>query len=88
MLNPFKQYYKPAPHFNCIPFSNSTWINLKHAGIGTKRGAKETPINCRWVNLNCSVIHYLGIFNSYDTDLMEKLNVLDKSKVLKDALNL
>ena len=42
--------------------------------IGTKRGAKETPINCRWVNLNCSVIRTLGIFNSYDTDLMEKLN--------------
>ena len=42
--------------------------------IGTKRGAKETPINCRWVNLNCSVIRTLGIFHSYDTDLMEKLN--------------
>ena len=56
--------------------------------IGTKRGAKETPINCRWVNLNCSVIRTLGIFNSYDMDLMEKLNFLDKLKVLKDVLNL
>ena len=56
--------------------------------IGTKREAKETPINCRWVNLNCSVIRTLGIFNSYDTDLMEKLNFLDKLKVLKDVLNL
>ena len=25
--------------------------------IGTKRGEKETLINCRWVNLNCFVIH-------------------------------
>ena len=30
----------------------------------------------------------LGIFNSYDTDLMEKLNLLDKLKSLKDVLNL
>ena len=56
--------------------------------IGTKRGAKETLINCRWVNLNCFVIRTLGIFNSYDMDLMENLNFLDKLKVLKDVLNL
>ena len=56
--------------------------------IGTERGAKETSINCRWVNLNCSVIHTLGIFSSYDTDLMEKLNFLDELKSLKDVLYL
>ena len=53
-----------------------------------KKAAKETPINCRWVNLNCSVIGTLGIFNSYDTDLMETLNFLDELKILKDVLNL
>ena len=53
-----------------------------------KNGSEETPINCRRVNLNCSVIRTLGIYKSNDKDLMEKLNFLDKLKVLKDVLNL
>ena len=56
--------------------------------IGAKRGFKETPINCKWIDLNCSAIRTLGIFNSYDTDLVEKLNFLDNLKYLKEVLDL
>ena len=51
--------------------------------IGTKRGSKKTPINCKWIDLNCNAIRTLGIFNSYDTDLVEKLSFLDNLKCLK-----
>ena len=77
----------------CITFQlySSLKLNLDKSEacwIDTKREAKEAPINCQWVNINCCVIRTLGIFNSYDTDLMEKLNFLDKLKGLKDVLNL
>ena len=77
----------------CITFQLYSSLKLsldksEACWIDTKREAKEGPINCQWVNTNCSVIHTLGIFNSYDTDLMEKLNFLDKLKGLKDVLNL
>ena len=48
--------------------------------IGTKKGSNETPVNYTWVNINCDAIRTLGIFNSYDTDLEDKLNFLDKLK--------
>ena len=38
--------------------------------------------------MNCNAIRALGIFNSYDTDLVEKLNFLDNLKCLKEVLNL
>ena len=56
--------------------------------IGAKRGSKETPVNYKWIDLNCNAIRTLGIFNSYDTDLVEKLNFLDNLKCLKEVLNL
>ena len=55
--------------------------------IGAERGSKETPINCKWIHLNCNAIRTLGIFNSYDTDLVEKLNFLDNMTCLKEVLN-
>ena len=39
-VNPFKQYYKPAPHFNCILLLNSTWISQKHGGL-VQRGERK-----------------------------------------------
>ena len=56
--------------------------------IGAKRGSKETQIKCKWIDLNCNAIRTQGIFNSYDTDLVEKLNFLDNLKCLKEVLNL
>ena len=56
--------------------------------IGAKRGSKVTPVNYKWIDLNCNAIRTLGIFNSYDTDLVEKLNFLDNLKCLKGVLNL
>ena len=50
--------------------------------------SNETPINCKWININCNAIHTLGIFNSYDTDLEDKLNFLDNLKSIKEVLNL
>ena len=54
--------------------------------IGPKRRSKETSINCKWIGLNCNAIRTLGILNSYDTDLVEKLNFLDNLKCLKEVL--
>ena len=45
-------------------------------------------INCKWININCNTIRSLGIFNSYDTDLEEKLNFLDNLKNIKEILNI
>ena len=56
--------------------------------IGAKRGSNETSINCKWMNTNCNDIRSLGIFNSYDTDLEETLNLLDNLKIIKEILNL
>ena len=56
--------------------------------IGAKRGSNKTPINCKWININCNAIRSLGIFNSYDTDLEEKLNFLDNLKSIKEILNI
>ena len=42
--------------------------------IGNRIGSDERPTNCRWVNIKCSAIRTLGIFNSYDKDLEQKLN--------------
>ena len=51
-------------------------------------GSDERPINCRWVDIKCSVIRTLGIFNSYDKDLEQKLNFLDNIKTLNDVLKM
>ena len=56
--------------------------------IGAARTSTHTPICCKWINLNSDAIRSLGIFNSYDTDLAEKLNFLDNLKCLTDILNL
>ena len=49
--------------------------------IGNKMGSYEMPINCKWVNTECNAMRKLGIFNSYEKDLEEKLNFLDKSEI-------
>ena len=36
--------------------------------------------------MSCTAIHSLGIFNSYSTDLEEKLNFLDNLKSFKEVL--
>ena len=56
--------------------------------IGNRMGSDERPINCRWVDIKCSVIRTLGIFNSYDKDLEQKLNFLDNIKTLNDVLKM
>ena len=66
---------------------SSLKLNLEQSDaccIGAKRGSNETPINCKWININCNAIRSLGIFNSYDTDLEKKLNFLDNLKSIKE----
>ena len=41
--------------------------------IGAENDNLAKPINCKWVNIASEAIRTLGIFNSYDTDLVEKL---------------
>ena len=56
--------------------------------IGRARGSSDTPISCKWVDLNNQAIRTLGIFNSYDQDLVQKLNFLDNLKCLSEVLQL
>ena len=51
-------------------------------------GCEEKPINCKWVNIKTNAIRALGVFNSYDTDLEQKLDFLDNLKCLNDVLRL
>ena len=54
--------------------------------IGNRMGSYETPINCKWVNIKCNAMRTLGIFNSYEKDLKEKLNFLENLKSVNDVL--
>ena len=56
--------------------------------IGRARGSNNTPISYKWVDLNNQAIRTLGIFNSYDQDLVQKLNFLDNLKCLSEVLQL
>ena len=70
---------------------SSLKLNLeksKACWIGSARGSNNTPISCKWVDLNNQAIRTLGIFNSYDQDLVQKLNFLDSLKCLSQVLQL
>ena len=54
--------------------------------IGAEKDNPAKPINCKWVNIASEAILTLGIYNSYDTDLVEKLNFLDNLKPLNDVI--
>ena len=54
--------------------------------IGAKKDNPAKPINCKWVNIASEAIRTLGIYNSYDTDLAEKLNFLDNLKPFSDVI--
>ena len=50
-------------------------------------GSNEMPISYkRVVNIKCNAMQTLGIFNSYEKDLEEKLNFSDKFKSVNDVL--
>ena len=53
--------------------------------ISAEKDNPAKPINCKWVK-HCEAIRTLGIYNSYDTDLVEKLNFLDNLKPLNDVI--
>ena len=70
---------------------SSLKLNLERSEacwIGRARGSNNTPISCKWVDLNNQAIHTLRIFNSYDQDLVQKLNFLDNLKGLSEVLQL
>ena len=54
--------------------------------IGAEKDNPAKPINFKWVNIASEAIRTLGIYNSYDTDLVEKLNFLDNLKPLNDVI--
>ena len=54
--------------------------------IGAEKDNPGKPINCKWVNIASEAIRTLGIYNTYDTDLVEKLNFLDNLKPLDDVI--
>ena len=59
---------------------------MKLVGLVQKRIIQPKPINCKWVNIASEAIRTLGIYNSYDADLVEKLNFLDNLKPLNDVI--
>ena len=54
--------------------------------IGAEKDNLAKPINCKWVNIASEAIRTLGIFSSYDADLVERLNFLDNQKPLSDVI--
>ena len=54
--------------------------------IGAEKDSPAKPINCKWVSIASEAIRTLGIYNSYDTDLVEKLNFLDNLKPFSDVV--
>ena len=54
--------------------------------IGAEKDNLAKPIKCKWVNIASEAIRTLGIFNSYDTHLVEELNFLDNLKPFNDVI--
>ena len=54
--------------------------------IGAEKDNPAKPINSKWVNIASEAIRTLGIYNSYDMDLVEKLNFLDNLKPFSDVI--
>ena len=54
--------------------------------VGAEKDNPAKPIDCKWFNIASKAIHTLGNYNSYDTDLVEKLNFLDNLKPLSDVI--
>ena len=49
--------------------------------IGAKWGPKETPINCKWIDLNCNAIRTLGILTaiSWKSQFLRQPEMLERS---------
>ena len=54
--------------------------------IGAEKDNPAKAIDCKWVNIASEAIRTLGIYNSYDTDLVEKLNFPDNLKPFSDVI--
>ena len=54
--------------------------------IGAEKDNPAKPIECKWVNIANEAVRTLGIYNSYDTDLVEKLNFQDYLKRFSDVI--
>ena len=77
----------------CANFQTFSSLKLSVGGggwgacwIGAEGDNPAGPINCGWVDIAGEAIRTLGIYNSYDTDLVEKLNFLDSLKPLNDVI--
>ena len=63
------------------------WKNVELVGLVQKRIIQiNLLIHCKWVNIASGAIRTLGIYNSYDTDLVEKLNFLDNLKPFSNVI--
>ena len=77
----------------CATFQSysSLKLNLEKSEacwIGVKQGCSDKPVDCKWIDIKNGAIRALGVLNSYNTDLVEKLNFLDNLKALADVCNL
>ena len=77
----------------CATFQSYSLLKLnleksEACWIEAKQGCNEKPVDCKWIDSKTGAIRALGVFNSYDTDLVEKLNFLDNLKASADVCNL
>ena len=75
----------------CVVFQTFSSLKLnvekcEACWISAEKDNLTKPINCKWVGIVSEAVRTLGIFNSYDTDLVEKLNFLDNLKPLSDVI--
>ena len=49
------------------------------------QGCSKKSVDCKGIDIKTGAIRASGVFNSYHTDLVEKLNFLDNLKALADV---
>ena len=74
---------KTCAHFQTFSSLKLNVEKCEACWIGAEKDNPAKPINCKWVNTASEAIR---IYNSYDTDLVEKLNFLDDLKPFRDVI--
>ena len=75
-VNSLQSVFQACSTFQLYSFLKLNPEKSEACWIGNKMGSYEMPISCKQVNIKCNAMRTLGIFNSYEKDLEEKLNFL------------
>ena len=77
--------------YEIFEYFSSLKLNLEKSEAGwivSARGRADKPINCTWVDLNTDKLRTLGVYNSYNTDLVNKYNFFSIVDNIENCLNL